>query len=368
MTTTTTSRRTTIPAEEPFDEELAERFAERLLETHASASAALLLSLGHRVGLFDAMDGLPPATSSRIAEVAQRQERYVREWLAGMHVSGVVEHDPDAGTWWLPPEHAAYVTRRAGSDNLAKLGQFISLLASVERDVATCFRDGGGLPYAAYDEFHELMAEDSWDLAEALLVDQVVPLVDGLPQRLRAGIRVADIGCGSGPHLTVLAEAFPASTFVGYDFEAHAIDRARAEATRRGLTNVHFEHRDVADLTGAGPFDLVTAFDAVHDQAHPATVLSQVAATLAPDGVFLVVEPRASSRPHENVDLPLGSFLYAVSLLHCTPVSLAFGGAGLGAAWGIETATRMLDEAGFAQVDVANLEGDVFNTYLIARR
>lgn len=347
--------------------ETTEEFAGRVLDVVANASTALTLSIGHRTGLFDALHGLPPSTSEEVARAAGLHERYVREWLAAMLVAGVLEHDPVAGTWHLPDERAAVLTRAAGGDNLAGLAQFVGLLAGVEHDVVRCFREGGGVPYSAYDEFHALMAEDSRAMADTLLLDRVVPLVDGLAERLDRGIRVADVGCGSGPHLTVLAAAFPESRFVGYDFSEEAIDEARATARARGLDNVRFELRDVADLSGLGPFDLVTAFDAIHDQAHPSAVLAGVAGALAPDGVFLMVDVRASSEAHENVDLPTAPFLYALSLMHCMTVSLAQGGAGLGTVWGEQTATRMLHEAGFGSVEVHELEGDLVNGYYVAR-
>ena len=358
------------PESEAPDLDIArvEEFAGTVLQMIADASTALSLSIGHRTGLFDGMAGLPPSTSQGVADVTGLQERYVREWLAAMLVGGVVEHDPLAGTWYLPPEHGAVLTRQSGKDNLAKLAQLIGLMASVEHRLVTCFRQGGGVPYSAYTEFHALMSEDSRDMAEALLVGDVLPLVDGLRDRLSRGISVADVGCGSGHHLNVLASAFPASTFVGYDFSEEAIASARSTARSRGLANVRFEVRDVTDLSGTGPFALVTAFDAIHDQAHPAAVLASIAASLAPDGVFLMCDIRASSRPHENVGVPGAGFLYGISLMHCMTVSLSHeGGTGLGAAWGEQTAVRMLYEAGFAQVQVNGVEGDFINNYYVAR-
>ena len=350
-----------------IDPARVEAFAGRVLGVIADASTALMLSIGHRTGLFDVLADLPPSTSEEIAHAAGLQERYVREWLGGMLVGGIVEHDPDARTWSLPAEHAAVLTRAAGPENIAKLAQFIGLLASVEQDVVRCFSAGGGVPYAAYAEFHSLMAEDSKDQAEGILLERVLPLVDGVVDDLRRGITVADIGCGSGHHLHVLAGAFPASRFVGYDFSEEAITNARAIAETRGLANVRFEVRDVTDLSGLGPFDLVTAFDAIHDQAHPAEVLAGIARSLAPDGVFLMADVKASSHPGENVDLAIGPFLYAVSLMHCMTVSLAQGGAGLGAVWGEQTATRMLHDAGFRSVTVRQADGDFFNSYYVAR-
>jgi 2-polyprenyl-3-methyl-5-hydroxy-6-metoxy-1,4-benzoquinol methylase len=352
--------------EVPFDPATVEAFAGRVLEVVSDAATALTLSLGHRTGLFDAMAGLAPSTSAEIARTAGLEERYVREWLAGMLVAGVVKHDPAAGTWVLPPEHSAVLTRSAGKDNLAKMAQFVGLMARVEHQVAACFREGGGVPYSTFEEFHALMSEDSKDMAEGILLEDVVPIVDGLDARLTNGIAVADIGCGSGYHLNVLAQAYPSSTFVGYDFSQEAIDNARTVAAARGLTNVRFELRDVADLSGVGPFDLVTAFDAIHDQAHPAAVLGGIADSLAPDGTFLMVDIRASSYPQENVGVPGASFLYGISLMHCMPVSLALDGDGLGAAWGEQTARRMLREAGFQTVQIRELAGDFVNAYFVA--
>lgn len=374
MTATQSIARTeghSVPDASAPDLDLArvQEFAGDMLTVIADASTALALSIGHRTGLFDAMAGLPPSTSQEIADASRLQERYVREWLAAMLVGGIVEHDPETGTWGLPPEHGAVLSRQAGKDNLAKLAQLVGLMANVEQQVVTCFREGGGVPYSAYAEFHALMAEDSKDVAEALLVGDVLPLVDGLPDRLAAGISVADIGCGSGHHLNVLAAAYPSSSFVGYDFSEEAIGSARATAGSRGLTNVHFEIRDVTDLSETGPFDLVTAFDAIHDQAHPAAVLAGIAASLAPDGVFLMCDLRASSHPHENIGVPGAALLYGISLMHCMTVSLSQeGGTGLGAVWGEQTAVRMLHEAGFPQVEVKGLDGDPFNNYYVARR
>jgi 2-polyprenyl-3-methyl-5-hydroxy-6-metoxy-1,4-benzoquinol methylase len=350
------------PAE--FDPERAEQFAGDILGVISNASTALVMSIGHRTGLFDAMAGLPPTSSTEIADAAGLHERYVREWLGAMLVSRIVDYDPERDGWWLPPEHAAVLTRSAGTDNLAKLAQFVGLLASVEHQVVDCFRHGGGVPYSAYSEFHALMAEDSKDGAERLLIQQVIPLVDGLSRRLTEGISVVDVGCGSGHHLNVLARAFPASRFVGYDFSEEAIREGRVTAD--DLTNLRFEIRDVTDLAGTGPFELVTAFDAIHDQAHPRQVLRGIADSLTPDGVFLMADIKASSHPHENVELPGAPFLYGVSLMHCMTVSLALDGEGLGAAWGEQVAVRMLKEAGFEHVRIEHTEGDFLNSYYIA--
>jgi SAM-dependent methyltransferase len=195
-----------------------------------------------------------------------------------------------------------------------------------------------------------------------------VPLVPGLGARLAAGVRVADVGCGTGHAMVLLAGAYPASTFVGYDLAADAVARARSEAAAAGLANARFEVRDAAGLTVDEPFDVVFVFDAIHDQVDPAAVLARIHAALAPGGTFVMVEPRASSDLAGNLANPLAPMLYSVSTLHCLTVSLAGGGAGLGAAWGEELALAMLAEAGFGDVVVHDAPGDPLNGVFVAAK
>ena len=352
----------------PFDEARSEAFAGRMVDVLNGAAIALMTSIGHQVGLFDAMAGLTPTTSAGIAATAGLDERYVREWLGAMVTGGVVEHDPADQTYALPPEHAAWLTRAAGTDNLAVQAQFVPLLAQVEDPIVECFRNGGGVPYAAFPRFQRLMAEDSGAVHDAGLVDAILPLVPGLPERLVAGIEVADVGCGSGHAVNLMARAFPNSRFVGYDFSEEGVQVGHDEAERLGLANAQFEARDVTDLGIRQRFDLVTAFDVIHDQAQPARVLAGIAEALRPDGVFLMVDIGASSHVHENLEFPLAPFMYTVSCMHCMTVSLALGGAGLGAMWGEQTAHAMLAEAGFDRVEVKRIEDDLFNNYYVATK
>ena len=346
----------------------AEAFGERMLGAFNDAALILLTSLGQRTGLFDALAELPPSTSARIAETAGLHERYVREWLGGMVVGGVVEYDPADRTYSLPAEHAAALTRAAGPNNVAAVAAYVPVLASVEDEVARCFRHGGGVPYSSYPRFQEVMAEDTGAVADATLVDITLPLVPDLVDRLREGIAVADVGCGSGHALNVMAQAFPSSRFVGYDLSEEAIERARGEAKSLGLSNTTFEVKDLATWDERGRYDLITAFDVIHDQARPAAVLQAIAEALAPDGTFLMVDFAASSALEDNVEHPLGPALYTFSVFHCTTVSLAQDGAGLGTVWGEQKAVEMLRDAGFSSVEVQRLDPDPFNNYYIARR
>jgi ubiquinone/menaquinone biosynthesis C-methylase UbiE len=333
-----------------------------------NASIALMTSIGHQVGLFDTMADLPSATSGQIARAASLQERYVREWLGAMVTGAVVEYNPTDRTYTLPAEHAAWLTRAAGSNNLAGATQFIPLLAQVEEQVIACFRNGGGVPYSAYPRFQRLMAEDSATVHDAALIEAILPLVPGFVERLQQGIDVADIGCGSGHAINLMAKAFPQSRFTGLDFSEEGIQTGRREAQELGTANATFEQRDVTALDLHNRFDLITAFDAIHDQAHPAQVLAGIAGALRPDGVFLMVDIRASSNLEENLELPLAPMLYTASTLHCMTVSLALAGDGLGTVWGEQTARKMLAGAGFTRVEVRQVEGDIFNNYFVATK
>ncbi|MDQ3531586.1 MAG: class I SAM-dependent methyltransferase [Actinomycetota bacterium] len=351
-----------------FDEAKSEAFAGSMLEVLNGAAIALMTSIGHRVGLFDAMADQPPATSHEIAQRAGLTERYVREWLGAMVTGRVVEYRPEDETYSLPPEHAAWLTRAAGLDNLALQAQYVPLLANIEDPLIDSFRNGGGVPYSAYPRFQLLMAEESGAVHDAALIDTILPLVPGLPGRLQTGIEAADVGCGRGHAVNLMAQAFANSHFTGFDFSEEGIAAAGAEAEALGLTNAEFEDRDVSNLEANGRFDLITAFDAIHDQAHPAEVLAGIADALQPNGVFLMVDIGASSKLDENMDRPLAPFLYTVSCMHCMTVSLALDGAGLGTMWGEQKALEMLADAGFTQVEIKHVEGDLFNNYYVATK
>ncbi len=346
----------------------SEEFVERMVGAIDSASLAILLSIGHQTKLFDTLAELPQATSSQIADAAGLNERYVREWLGGMVTCRVVDYDPASQTYSLPGHRAAVLTRAAGPDNLARVAQFIPLLGEVEQKVIGCFHNGGGLAYSEYPRFHKLMAEESGEVFDAALVDVILPMAEGLPERLRGGVDVADIGCGSGHAINVMAQAFPASRFTGIDFSDEGLAVGAAESERLGLTNASFVQTDVATLDVVDAYDVITAFDAIHDQAHPAQVLANIYRALRPGGVFLMVDIKASSCLEDNVGVPFASYLYTVSTMHCMSVSLGLDGDGLGTVWGRQLATSMLADAGFGEVQVREFESDPINFYYVARK
>ncbi len=351
-----------------IDTAKSEAFAERLLGAINEAAMMQLISIGHRTGLFDTMHDMPPATSGDIAKAAGLNERYVREWLGGMVTSQVVAYDPAANEYALPAEHAAWLTRAASPDNVAVMAQYFAVMGSVEDDVVACFERGGGVPYERFGRFHEVMAEDSGQTVVAALFDHLLPLAPWLTPQLERGIEVLDIGCGRGRALLTLAERFPNSSFVGYDLSEEATGWANARARERGLTNVRFAARDVTDMNEPDRYDLVFAFDAIHDQMHPAAVLENIHTALKTGGTFFMQDIRASSYVENNIDHPIGTLLYTISTMHCMTVSLAGCGCGLGTVWGEELALEMLGEAGFEHVDVRTLEHDFQNNYYIMKK
>jgi 2-polyprenyl-3-methyl-5-hydroxy-6-metoxy-1,4-benzoquinol methylase len=354
-----------------FDHDRAAAFSGRLLDVINHGSLALMISIGHRTGLFDAMRDLPPSTSAEIASAAQLHERYVREWLGAMVTGGIVDVDETSTRYALPPEHAAALTRAAGMDNIGAFTQYISLLGGVEDDVIECFRRGGGVPYGRYPRFHAVMAEDSGQSVLSALETHILPLVPGLRERLESGIRMLDAGCGAGRILNRMAELFPASRFVGVDLSEQATGMARADASARGLTNVEFAARDLSDFDAAAEanaFDFVTTFDAVHDQARPLSLLEGIHRTLRRDGVYLMQDIKGSSFVRNNIGHPLGTFLYTVSAMHCMTVSLAQGGEGLGAMWGEEKTREYLQRAGFTSIEKHELAHDVQNNWYVMRK
>ena len=342
-----------------------EAFTERLLGAFNDTSLVLMLSIGRRTGLLDALADGEWRDSAQAAAAAGLQERYVREWLAAMATARICEMD-DRGRYRLPPDRAAVLSGE--NDNLSIVAQYFAVLGSVEDDLVDCFRRGGGVPYERYTRFHDVMAEDSSQTVVAALDEHILPLVPGLAERLADGIEVVDLGCGSGRALAHLARRFPRSRFVGYDLSPQAVERARRAAA--DLDNVRFEIRDLADFdrkAEPAAFDLATTFDAVHDQPKPAALLRGIRRTLRPDGVYLMQDIDASSRVEENLDHPVGTMLYSISCMHCMTVSLAQGGDGLGTMWGREAALGLLAEAGFANIEVHKLDHDLMNAYYVAR-
>lgn len=327
------------------------RFGERLLGIYTGAVLTKLIEIGYQVGLFEGSRA-GPATSEELADRLALKERYVREWLGAMATSGIYSYDPVSGRYSLSEEHAALLTGDS-AQNAAPMSRMINHFGTHLPKLAACFRGGGGIPYSAYRPVFTQCMDDVWRrVFDQMLVPGFIAPVAGLMDQLREGIRVLDVGCGTGHAMNVLAREFPKSTFLGYDIAEDAIARARGEASEMGLSNSKFDVADVANLASDPKYHLITAFDAIHDQKAPDAVLRGVSRALAPKGKFLMVDFKFSSRVEENVTNPFAPMYYGISLMHCMPVSLAVGGQGLGTVWGEQTARRMLTEAGFRNIVV----------------
>ncbi len=343
-----------------------ENFEEYMFDVMNKAATALMLSVGHRTKLFDSMFDCISMTSQQLAEKSNLNERYVREWLGAMVTGKIVDYDPTSKTYSLSEDKAELLSNR-GSYNFASSMQWIPALAFVEDEIVKCFEKGGGVPYESYHRFHEVMAEESGQTVLPALIESILPLVPNLVEKLKNGIRVLDVGCGSGRAINLMAKNFPNSQFTGYDFSKETIQNATKESEKLGNKNTSFEIQDVEHFSKTERFDLVTAFDAIHDQAAPAKVLENIRGAVKDDGVFLMQDIGSSSQLENNKTHLLGPFLYTISCLHCMTVSLALDGHGLGAMWGKEKAIEMLNEAGFSSVEVKQLPHDPINYYYIVK-
>jgi 2-polyprenyl-3-methyl-5-hydroxy-6-metoxy-1,4-benzoquinol methylase len=354
-----------------FYKDKAEAFSEKLLTALHYGSLSLMISIGHRTELFDTMRALPPSTSEEVSKASGLNERYIREWLGAMVTAGVIDVDPTSTRYRLPAEHAAFLTRAAGADNFAVFTQYIGLMGSVEDKIVECFKKGGGVPYDEFLRFHAIMAEDSGQSVLSSLESHILPLVSGLSERLANGISALDIGCGAGRIMNRLAELYPNSRFTGMDLSVEAIGTARSDASQNRMRNVEFVVRNLSDFDETAEpeaFDLITSFDAIHDQINPLNVLKGIHRALKSDGVYLMQDIRGSSHVYKNVDHPIGTFIYTISTMHCMTVSLSQGVEGLGAMWGEEKAREYLGKAGFLSIETHQLAHDIQNNWYVVRK
>lgn len=352
---------------ETVDRKQVQQFARHIFGVYTNGLLSYMIDLGHRTGLFVAA-AVGPATVEVLAERAGLQSRYVREWLGAMVTAEIMVYRVGEETYELPPAHAACLTG-PGSKNMAPMAAMVAHLGRNLPTLEQAFRSGGGVPYSAFrPEFTAVMDELNRRPLDELLLSSWLPLMPGLAERLSEGVRVADVGCGTGHALVILAGAFPASTFVGYDIAEDALARGRAEAAEAGVSNLTFETADVAKLRVPDPMDVVFAFDSVHDQADPAAMLRAVHDALVPGGTFVMLDIAASSDVGDNVGNPFAPWIYSISTLHCLTVSLAEGGTGLGAAWGEQTARRMLSESGFGEVLSHPAPGQSLNSIYVTHR
>jgi SAM-dependent methyltransferase len=349
-----------------IDENRLEAFVERIVDEIGAAVNVPLTVIGARLGLYAAMGDSEPVTAAELAARTGTHERYVREWLAAQAAGGYVAYDPDAETYRLPAEHAVVLADETSPVYQVGMFQTASAAILAQDHIADRFRNGDGLGW--HEHHHDLFhgTDAVFGLAyRAYLLQEWIPALEGVEAKLRAGARVADVGCGYGTATVLLAAAFPASTFVGFDYHVESIERGRANAAAAGVSDrVRFEVASATDFPG-GDYDLIACFDALHDLGDPAAAASHVRSALASDGTWMIVEPQAGDRVEENMH-PLGRIRYALSTLVCTPGSLSQPGrAGLGTLAGEARLAAAIRAGGFSQVRRA--ADTLYNMVLEAR-
>ncbi|MFW6283973.1 MAG: class I SAM-dependent methyltransferase [Desulfosalsimonas sp.] len=353
-------------------------FAKKMAGILNGGALNLAMAIGYKNRIFDTLQDMGrPATAAQIAAASGLNERYLKEWLAIMVTGEIItpgKNQEDENTYYLPPEHASFLTRKSGNNNLGVYTQEIPLLTSCAMEsVSRGFQTGEGIPFSQYPDFQQFMSQLADAKHEQVLLSEFLPSVENgkLVEKLKSGIRVCDMGCGHGVALTLMARAFPKSRFTGIDNHEPALAAARKDAEKKGFSNLVYKNRDAAKITGDPEFekcfDYVCAFDAIHDQSHPLEALKGIRYMLAPGGLFSMVDIKAQTNPEDNMDHPMGPFLYTVSLMHCMPVGLNDNGTGLGMMWGREQAAAMLAEAGFEDVRVMEMAHDGFNLHYLCK-
>jgi SAM-dependent methyltransferase len=324
-----------------------ESFVGKVVTELGAAASAVLVRIGDELGLYRAMADGEPVTPGDLARRTGTSERYLREWLANQAAGGYVEYDATTGTFTLTPEQAVALATEDSPASVQGAFQSMVAFAAARTTITERFRTGEGLPWG--EHHHDLFAGTERFFRPgyaAHLVDEWIPALDGVEEKLERGADVADVGCGHGASTVLLAKAYPRSRFVGYDLHPASIEAARRNAERAGVSDrTRFEVANAVSFPGTG-FDLVTHFDSLHDMADPVGAARRVREALAPGGTWMLVEPFAGDRLEENLN-PVGRLFYAASTLVCVPNSLAGHGPALGAQAGEARLRDVIEAAGF---------------------
>lgn len=323
-------------------------FVHKALGDIGSALTASLVVIGDRLGLYRAL-AQGPATPAELAKRTETVERCVREWCAGQAAAGYIDYDPTSGRYSLSPEHAIALTQE--DSPACVLGGFQSMTAAMKAEpkVSAAFRTGTGVGWHEHDPGLFVGVERFFRPGyNAYLVDQWIPALDGVKEKLEQGAKVADVGCGHGASTIIMAKAFPRSTFIGFDYHEASIESARQRAKDAGVGDrVKFEVG--AAKTFPGTYDLITFFDCLHDMGDPVGASAHVCKALAKNGTWLLVEPFANDKVEDNLN-PIGRLFYSVSTLVCTQASLAQEvGTALGAQAGEGRLRDVVTRGGFTR-------------------
>src|SRR4051812_29878586 len=334
-----------------LDETRVEAFVGLLATDVGAALNTALVALGDRLGLYRAMADAQPVSAADLATRTSTHPRYVREWLNTQAASGYVDYDPASDRYTLPAEHAFVLADESSPLALAGMFHAASAVIDGRARVEERFITGGGIGWHEHEDGLFCGTERAFAASyRAALVQAWLPALDGVVEKLQRGARVADVGCGHGASAILMAQAFPASTFVGFDTHAASIETARRRAVEAGVADrVRFTVAPADDYPGEG-YDLICFFDALHDMGDPVGAARRARTALAADGTALIVEPYAGDRIEDNLN-PVGRFYYGMSTLVCTPGALSQpGGVALGTQAGEARLTEILHAGGFASV------------------
>lgn len=332
------------------NEQKLQELAGKAIGDVAGAIGVFMAYLGDQAGVFTALDEAGPVTVEGLAAKTGMNEKYLREWLGSVSAAGYVTYDPSAETYSLSEEQALVFTREGQPACMQGFFQAIVSQYEEHEKAVDTFRTGAGRPWSEQSPCCFCATDRFFRPGyQAHLLTEWIPALSGVEDKLRAGAKVADIGCGLGSSTVMMAQAFPESTFVGIDFHEPSIEKARKQASEAGVDNVEFQVASAQDFSG-GDFDFACIFDALHDMGDPVGAARHIRETLKDDGTFMLVEPMAGDSLSENLH-PLGQIYYGFSTTACVPASLAQDvGYGLGAQAGQKRLTEVLNAAGFTNV------------------
>jgi ubiquinone/menaquinone biosynthesis C-methylase UbiE len=334
-----------------IDEKKLQQFLGKMIGDLGAAMSVPLVRIGMRLGLYKAMDGVGPLTSSELATKAKISERYAREWLAQNAASGYLTYDPASRRFELPLEQAMVFANDESPFFMGGGFDAVAALHQTQPLIEEAFKSGGGVDWG--DHAGCLFCAIGATLRprySANITQNWLPALDGVVAKLERGAKVADVGCGVGNSTFIMAKAFPNATFVGYDFHEPSIEHATARARQNGgAGNIRFEVATAKDFP-ANDLDLVTCFDVLHDLGDPVGAAAHIHRSLKPDGTWMLMEPLAGDATEDNLG-PVGRVAYSFSTMACVPVSLSQEvGMALGAQAGQAKLTEVIKAGGFSQV------------------
>jgi SAM-dependent methyltransferase len=336
---------------QPLNEAKLHEFVMKAVGEMGAAMNAALIIIGDKLGLYKAMAGAGPMTSAELAAKTKTTERYVREWLSAQAAGGFVTYDAASHKFNLPPEQAMALADEQSPVFLPGFFQLLRACFIDEPKISEAFRSGKGVGWHEHD--HELFAGTERFFRpnyRAHLITEWIPALGDTEAKLKAGAKVADVGCGLGTSTILMAQAYPKSTFVGFDYHPASIELATQAAAKAGLSErVKFDVAKAKDYPGKG-FDFVAFFDCLHDMGDPEGAAKHVLSTLDSNGTWMIVEPYANDKLEDNLN-PIGRVFYGASTMLCTPASLSQEvGLGLGAQAGEGRLSSLLKSAGFKRV------------------